>query len=327
MNDISFKSVFSESMNQFLLIRKASMKERTIITNKRQLKSLDDYIVEHNSTILDKKVIDGWISTLTGSESTITHAVCTIRLYISFLKQSGTEAYVPAVPKCHDDFIPYVFDNDEITAIIETADSYPSRWNNTVPFMSIEFPIIVRIALCCGLRLSECVSLKLKDFHYDTGILLVENSKGNKTRMVPIHDSLKELLQKYCLLMNLQDSESWLFPGKDNTNHVDSEKIYFRFAWVLKANGITMSKKKYERGPCFHSLRHVFVLRSFKQLSENGISVDNSVPYLSIYLGHNSLLETERYMKFRPEMFQEEFQKFYDFSSDIYPEVHYEESE
>lgn len=323
--NIVFKSAFSDDMEKFLTIREAALKKRTITVNRRQLGGFDSYLVDHGHTTVDKEAVDGWLSTLTGSESTIQHAVCTIRLFILFLKQSGKEVYVPTVPKSHDDYIPYIFTEEEIIAIIKTADSYPCRWNNTIPFMKIEFPIIVRIALCCGLRLSECVSLKRRDFHLEDGLLIVENGKGDKARMVPMHESLTELLQKYCLLMNLCDPNAWLFPGKDSSEHVNSEKIYFRFTWVLKKNGIVVSKDRFERGPCFHCLRHVFVLRSFKQLSANGISVDNSVPYLSIYLGHENLMETERYMKFSAEMFQDDFQKFADYSASIYPEIHYEE--
>ena len=86
-----------------------------------------------------------------------------------------------------------------------------------------------------------------------------------------------------------------------------------------------LSKDKYERGPCFHCLRHVFVLKSFKQLAAKGISIDNSIPYLSIYLGHSNLMQTEHYMKFTCDMFEDEFQKFANYSANVFPEVHYEE--
>lgn len=323
---ISFKSVFSEHMSEFLAIRQVSLKSKTIIVNTRQLKSFDDYLVENSTTEINKETIDGWISTLQGSESTIQHAVCTVRLFIRFLVKSGTAAYIPTVPKCHDEYVPYIFSDDEIGKIIETADSYPLRWNNTIPYMHVEFPIIVRIALCSGLRLSECVCLKKRDFHVDDGILIVENGKGNKSRMVPMHESLTKILHSYTTLMNIQNPDAWLFPGKDTSEHVAGQKIYFRFAWVLQKNGIMISKERFERGPCFHCLRHVFVLNSFKQLTSQGISMDDSVPYLSIYLGHSNLMQTERYMKFTTDMFEDELQKFADYSDSIFPEVHYEES-
>lgn len=321
----SFKSAFSESIREFLAIRKASLRSRTVIANTRQLKSFDDYLVENHAVEINKGIVDGWISTLKGSESTIQHAVCTVRLFIQFLVKSGTDAYIPTVPKCHDEYVPYIFSDDEIGMIIETADSYPSRWNNTIPYMHVEFPIIVRIALCSGLRLSECVCLKMRDFHVDDGILIVENGKGNKSRMVPMHESLTGILRSYTTLMNIHDPDAWLFPGKDASEHVASQKIYFRFVRVLQKNGIMVSKERFERGPCFHCLRHVFVLNSFKQLTSQGICMDDSIPYLSIYLGHRNLMQTERYMKFTTDMFADEFHKFADYSASIFPEVHYEE--
>lgn len=116
-----------------------------------------------------------------------------------------------------------------------------------------------------------------------------------------------------------------LFPGQKDSLHVESMKIYFRFASILEKYGITVFKGKYERGPCFYCLRHTFILRPFKQLETMEISTDNSVPYLSIYLGHNSLKETERYMKFTTDMFMDEFQKFATFSDGVFPEVCYED--
>lgn len=78
----SFKSIFFEYMCEFLAIRQASLKSRTIIANTRQLKSFDDFLVENHAVEINKEIIDGWIASLKGSESTIQHAVCTIRLFV-----------------------------------------------------------------------------------------------------------------------------------------------------------------------------------------------------------------------------------------------------
>lgn len=326
MKDIQFNSIFADTINQFLQLRATILKERTIAVNKRQLKSFDDYLLVNDIHSITKDAVDGWIAGLRGSDSTIVHAVCTIRTYIVYLIESGIEAYVPDVPKQHDSYIPYVFNEDEIVRIIEFADSYPSRWNNSIPYMQAMLPVIIRIALCCGLRISETVSLKRKSFNSNSGILTIENTKNNKPRAVPMHESLTEILIKYCLAVGIPDDpDSWLFPGKNDSSHVESTKIYFRFAYILEKSGITVSRRKYERGPCFHCLRHTFVLRAFKQLEAMGISTNNSIPYLSIYLGHNSLKETERYMKFTTDMFVDEFHKFADFSNGVFPEVCYED--
>jgi hypothetical protein len=56
-------------------------------------------------------------------------------------------------------------------------------------------------------------------------------------------------------------------------------------------------------------------------LEKKGITVDLSFPYLSVYCGHNSLVATEKYMKFSSEMFNEEMNLFADFSNPLFPEV------
>ena len=44
MKVVRFNSVFADSMNRFLQLRAAALKERTVAINGRQLKSFDDYL-------------------------------------------------------------------------------------------------------------------------------------------------------------------------------------------------------------------------------------------------------------------------------------------
>lgn len=49
--------------------------------------------------------------------------------------------------------------------------------------------------------------------------------------------------------------------------------------------------------------------------------MDNSVPYLSVYLGHEDLNATEKYLKFSNELFPDEVAKFSEYSDSLFPEV------
>lgn len=109
MKDVQFNSIFANSINHFLRLRTAVLKERTIAVNRRQLKSFDDYMSANDIHSITKEVVDGWLATLCGSDSTIIHAVCTIRIYIEYLIASGVKAYIPDVPKQHNCYIPYIF--------------------------------------------------------------------------------------------------------------------------------------------------------------------------------------------------------------------------
>ena len=44
-------------------------------------------------------------------------------------------------------------------------------------------------------------------------------------------------------------------------------------------------------------------------------------PYLSVYCGHESLVESEKYMNFSSELFVEDMLLFADFTESLFPEV------
>lgn len=93
---------------------------------------------------------------------------------------------------------------------------------------------------------------------------------------------------------------------------------------LLKLNIYDHSGYK-TRGPCLHCLRHYFVINSLRKLIAEGIPIDNYIPYLSIYLGHDSLDETEKYLKFSPDIFTDEVELFSESILDILPEVENDE--
>lgn len=74
-----------------------------------------------------------------------------------------------------------------------------------------------------------------------------------------------------------------------------------------------------------HCFRHVFVFKSFANAEQDGRSIDDSIPYLSIYLGHDSLGETEKYLKFSSDMYPEAIELFEEYAGDVFPEVGYEQ--
>ena len=56
----------------------------------------------------------------------------------------------------------------------------------------------IKLIYCCGLRLSECLSLTIHDIKGEEGKLLIRQGKGLKDRVVPIaHDMLEDLRTYY----------------------------------------------------------------------------------------------------------------------------------
>jgi len=59
------------------------------------------------------------------------------------------------------------------------------------------YRIPVKLIYCCGLRLSECLSLTIHDIDAQGGKLWIRKSKNHKDRMIPISQTMIEDLRRY----------------------------------------------------------------------------------------------------------------------------------
>ena len=79
-------------------------------------------------------------------------------------------------------YIPVVLSRKEVDAIIALL-KHPYR-------------LIISLMYGCGLRISECLSLRVHNFNFDMKILTIHDGKGKKDRTVPIPDALADALKE-----------------------------------------------------------------------------------------------------------------------------------
>ena len=69
------------------------------------------------------------------------------------------------------------------------------------------YDLAVKLSYGCGLRLFECVKLRVKYFNFDAGILTV-HGKGSKDRTVPIPQTIiPELTAQFEEIKKLHDED------------------------------------------------------------------------------------------------------------------------
>lgn len=327
-----FNSTLAKEMTDFLELRALSASERSVLYDGRVLAALDQYLVACNfhGKELTEELLNMWISSLTGKSKTVRIKVGTIRNFVKYLNNMGNYSFLPMPPKVKSDYIPYIYSEEELQRIMCCADTLvPQNPNMCSSFFRLKIPMFIRILYGCGTRLEETVSLQRKDVDFKNGTLFLRKTKFSKERLIPVHHSLLDILERYCFALGIMDQpDAYLFPGKKPCTHYTSRQMQHWFSKILELTGIDQrSKQPNERGACLHGFRHVFVLKSMQQLEAAGHPVDMNDLLLPTYLGHESLIDTDKYMRFSGVQVPESLDAFETFTAGLIPqvEVPYEE--
>ncbi|MDY0276093.1 MAG: integron integrase [Desulfomicrobium sp.] len=143
-------------------------------------------------------------------------------------KDFGDQRDVPRAKKSK--YIPVVLSRPEVDAIISHT-AYP-------------FDIVISLLYGCGLRLFECLTLRVQNFNFEDGILTV-HGKGDKDRTVPLPQLLiPKLKNQLAVVSELHEKD--LAAGYAGVFLVDSlEKKYpsaakdFIWQWFLPQKELT----------------------------------------------------------------------------------------
>ena len=109
-------------------------------------------------------------------------------------------------------------------------------------------PIIFRLIYSCGLRVSEARLLKVSDVDLNTGILTINHSKKDNSRLVPMTDELTKKCQLYSKQVHLySDIERYYFPLIDD-KPVTISNVYKNFRKFLWKSNISHGGRGQDHG-------------------------------------------------------------------------------
>ncbi len=91
-------------------------------------------------------------------------------------------------------YVPVVLSREEIQAILQ--------------HLPPPYDLVVKLLYGCGLRLSECLQLRVHCFNFDAGVLTIHDGKGGKDRTVPLPATiLPELRAQLASLKDLHQRD------------------------------------------------------------------------------------------------------------------------
>ncbi|MFD0961615.1 tyrosine-type recombinase/integrase [Paenibacillus chungangensis] len=287
------------------------------------LKSFDSYLHSHclTKTVLSKQLVMEWTARRPNETiSTQCGRISLLRGLAEYMSRLGYSAYV--YPKAmvtinRYTYIPYIFSNDEMKRIFEVCDNYPS--NNCAPIRHMVLPLLMRILYGCGLRISEAMQLTCEDVDLNKGSLYIRNTKFNKERMLPMSKSLTERCRKYCKTVHVGKSANPYFFPSPYGGHYSEATLYQLFRDVLRKARISHLGRG--KGPRIHDFRHTFAVNCLKKWVVDGKDLNNCLPYLSAYLGHEDMRGSQRYLRLTADLYPDITRKVEECCSYIIPEV------
>jgi integron integrase len=200
-------------------------------------------------------------------------------------------------------YIPMVLSRAEIDAILKQL-SYP-------------YNLVVKVLFGCGLRLFECLQIRVGDFNFDSGKLLA-HGKGKKDRTVPIPESITaELRDQLVVVGELHEKDlaagydgvfldddlekkypkapkefmyQWFFPQKPLTTVVETGELrryHIHESEFQEALYYAVRRAKIPKKVTAHTFRHSFATHL--------LQANYDIRTIQTLLGHASLKTTMIY--------------------------------
>ncbi len=172
-------------------------------------------------------------------------------------------------------YIPVVLSRDEVDRVLDN--------------LSVPYDLVVKLLYGCGLRLGECMKLRINNFNFDFNLLTIHDGKGKKDRTVPLPERIKKELNaqvEKVIALHQDDLNNqydgtfmpgifekkyknagkeltwqWFFPARELT-YVPDENEYRRYhlheTHVQKAIKKAVRKSKLLKRATAHTFRHSF---------------------------------------------------------------------
>lgn len=227
-----------------------------------------------------------------------------VRLFSQWLHNLDPRHGVPSqalIPGCRRRPRPYIYSDDEIRRIVETAAELPSINGVRALTCSTLFGLIA----VTGLRVSEALSLDVVDVDLGAGLITLQHGKLGKARLLPVSDTTTLRLVAYAkerdrLLGGPQEP----FFVSDQGKRLTDCGARYNFAAVCQTIGLRPAEKfhRHGHGPRIHDLRHTFAVRTLVNWYRTGKDPSQEMIKLTTYLGHANPAHTYWYIEAVPEL-------------------------
>lgn len=299
-------AALTKDIEEFLVFKRAlgysyRRSEATLLSFQRFVCSH----AERGATIDLAAVIRAWLVRIPGRKPvTLACDLGAVRQLCHFRRRRDPAGFLPAVslaPQTESHYVPYIFSQEEIRALVQAAARHQGR--NFWPGM---LRLLILTTYCTGLRFGEAVRLQCSDVDLRAHVLHIRESKG-RSRLVPFGSDLAAEFHRFwpqraeVLYSKGRSGEEAVFVGRYG-RAVTIKAASDAVRRLLRRLGL--KGKRGRIGPRPYDLRHAFAVHRLTAWYREGADIHARLPWLSAYMGHVSVLGTEVYLHATPELLQ-----------------------
>ena len=278
-----------KQINNFLefLQKDKKLTENTLQSYKRDISQYENYIEKNNLNYaeVDEDTIKGYLAYLQESgkkTSTVSRNLASIRSFYQYsvrvkdLKKDPTEnVQSPKIEKR----IPNVLSTKEVELLLEQPEDSDLK--------GIRDKAMLEFAYATGMRVTEIISLDIKDINVKEGYVICKT--GTKQRTIPLGELSIKALKNY-----VDESRPYLIKSDDEPSlfvNINGKRLTRQGFWKIVKFYKEQAHIDKEITPGV--LRHSFATH----LLQNGADLKA----IQTMLGHSDISSTQVYMQFQDE--------------------------
>lgn len=287
-------------------------------SEKNKLKDFDKFTFEKypKATKISKEILEDFINGKNIKRSSKAAISSVLRQLCKYLNSMEIEAYVIPYKKYSrgkETYVPHIFTEKEIKIFFETAKKYAkeNKYKNAIIYT------IFDLLYCTGMRISECLNIKIKDINFNNQTISIHNTKNTESRIIVINEKLVKRLKEINENYNQEFNPDEYFFRHGNGTKYTAKAFYNIFRNILYYSKIPHTSN----GPRLHDFRHLFCILSLKKAVLSGKDINNFLPILSAYVGHKKISSTAYYLRLTSDMYPEIRNKIENYTNGIIRKV------
>lgn len=192
---------------------------------------------------------------------------------------------------------PFIFTKTNLNNLLEAA----SKLGPPGSLRSYTYSTLFALLVTTGLRISEALALTFDDISPDG--LVIRNTKFNKSRLVPLHETTHAGIEEYFhRRRRFASCDNHIFVNIRGSV-LDRSAVQWTFRRILKTIGLDPAPDG--RRPRIHDLRHHFACSALEACPEGRENIGRHMLALSTYLGHAHISDTYWYLEATPNLMQD----------------------